>query len=90
MTYLSSSIFAALDAISLNRLRFHANGELSTLAARPELSENSASRKFAVAVTCALSDVFLMALAIFANDFISAREYDSGGGANFEVDFFGG
>ena len=71
--YLSSIIFAAFAAISLKRLRFHANCELSTRAALPELSENSAARKFAVAVTCAPSDVFLIARAILAYAFISAR-----------------
>ena len=51
-------------------------------AALPKLSENSESRKFAVAVTWALSKVLRIALTIFAKVFISERVYDSGGGAS--------
>lgn len=81
--YLSSMILAALAAISLKRFRFHANCELNTRAARPELSENSASKKLAVAGTWLLSFVLRIARAILAKAFISALVYDSGGGREF-------
>ena len=83
MTDLSSSIFAAFSQAASNRLCFHEPmfDERARVMA-PELSENSASMKSAVAsewfFDTALS---LTDFAIFANDFISDRVYESGPGA---------
>lgn len=66
---------AAFSQIAFTLLLFQALFERSALTTLPELSENSASMKAAVASACpSLSSTLRMALAIFLKVFISESE----------------
>ena len=75
--HLSSIITAAFSQIALTLLLFHALLERNALTTFPELSENSASIKAAVASAWpSRSSTLRMALDTFLKVFISDNEYD--------------
>ena len=74
-TCLSSMMVAAFSQMALTLLRRHRLGDLKAFTTFPELSENSASIKAAVASEWpSLSSTFLIDFAIFLNVFISEIE----------------